>query len=170
MLEIFICEDDEEQRKRLTKYVTDYIMIENLDMKVVVSTAHSNDIIEYLQQNNTTGLYFLDVDIQEEKSGIALGAEIRQYDTQGAIVFVTTHSELTYLTFTYKVEAMDYITKDNFTDIQKRVIECINTANQRYVQNKQNSRKIFQTKSGDKVISIEYNDILFLKPLRNYIK
>lgn len=58
MLEIFICEDDEEQRKRLTKYVTDYIMIENLDMKVVVSTAHSNDIIEYLQQNNTTGLYF----------------------------------------------------------------------------------------------------------------
>lgn len=163
MLEIFICEDDEEQRKRLTKYVTDYIMIENLDMKVVVSTAHSNDIIEYLQQNNTTGLYFLDVDIQEEKSGIALGAEIRQYDTQGAIVFVTTHSELTYLTFTYKVEAMDYITKDNFTDIQKRVIECINTANQRYVQNKQNSRKIFQTKSGDKVISIEYNDILFFE-------
>ncbi|MGO4531716.1 LytR/AlgR family response regulator transcription factor [Paenibacillus sp. 2TAF8] len=163
MLEIFICEDDEEQRKRLTKYVTDYIMIENLDMKVVISTAHSNDIIEYLQQNNTTGLYFLDVDIQEEKSGIALGAEIRQYDTQGAIVFVTTHSELTYLTFTYKVEAMDYIIKDNFTDIQKRVIECINTANQRYVQNKQSSRKIFQTKSGDKVISIEYNDILFFE-------
>ncbi|WP_338591051.1 LytTR family DNA-binding domain-containing protein [Paenibacillus sp. Y5S-9] len=163
MLEIFICEDDEEQRKRLTKYVTDYIMIENLDMKVVISTAHSSDIIEYLQQNNTTGLYFLDVDIQEEKSGIALGAEIRQYDTQGAIVFVTTHSELTYLTFTYKVEAMDYITKDNFTDIQKRVIECINTANQRYVQNKQSSRKVFQTKSGDKVISIEYNDILFFE-------
>ncbi|OMF10809.1 DNA-binding response regulator [Paenibacillus amylolyticus] len=163
MLEIFICEDDEEQRKRLTKYVTDYIMIENLDMKVVISTAHSSDIIEYLQQNNTTGLYFLDVDIQEEKSGIALGAEIRQYDTQGAIVFVTTHSELTYLTFTYKVEAMDYITKDNFTDIQKRVIECINTANQRYVQNQQSSRKVFQTKSGDKVISIEYNDILFFE-------
>ncbi|KQY93536.1 two-component system response regulator [Paenibacillus sp. Root52] len=163
MLEIFICEDDEEQRKRLTQYVSDYIMIENLDMKVVISTAHSKDIINYLQQNDTTGLYFLDVDLQEEKSGIALGAEIRQYDTQGAIVFITTHPELTYLTFTYKVEAMDYITKDQFTDIQKRVIDCIDTAYHRYMQNKHNHRKLFQTKMGDKVISIEYNDILFFE-------
>lgn len=163
LLEIFICEDDVEQRKRMTKYIEDYIMIENLDMKVVVSTGNSNDVIDYLKNNQVTGLYFLDVDLQEEQSGIALGAEIRQYDNQGAIVFVTTHSELTYLTFTYKVEAMDYITKDKFTDIQKRVIDCIDTANMRYLQNKHNNKKIFQTKSGDKVISVDYSDILFFE-------
>ncbi len=163
MLEIFVCEDDPEQRKRLNSYIENYIMMENLDMKLVISTGVSKDIIEYLQNNRVTGLYFLDVDLQEEKSGIALGAEIRQYDSQGAIVFVTTHSELTYLTFTYKVEAMDYITKDKFTDIQKRVIECIDTASQRYLQNKHSNVKKFQTKSGDKVISVDYNDILFFE-------
>lgn len=163
MLEIFVCEDDPEQRKRLNSYIENYIMMENLDMKLVISTGRSQEIIDYLQNNNVTGLYFLDVDLQEEKSGIALGAEIRQYDSLGAIVFVTTHSELTYLTFTYKVEAMDYITKDNFTDIRQRVIECIDTANTRYLQNKYNNIKKFQTKSGDKMISVDYNDILFFE-------
>ncbi len=163
MLEIFVCEDDPEQRKRLNSYIENYIMMENLDMKLVISTGCSQEIIDYLQNNRVTGLYFLDVDLQEEKSGIALGAEIRQYDSLGAIVFVTTHSELTYLTFTYKVEAMDYITKDNFTDIRQRVIECIDTANTRYLQNKYNNIKKFQTKSGDKMISVDYNDILFFE-------
>ncbi|MNC38037.1 accessory protein regulator protein A [compost metagenome] len=163
MLEIFVCEDDPEQRKRLNSYIESYIMMENLDMKLVISTGRSQEIIDYLQNNRVTGLYFLDVDLQEEKSGIALGAEIRQYDSLGAIVFVTTHSELTYLTFTYKVEAMDYITKDKFTDIRQRVIECIDTANTRYLQNKYNNIKKFQTKSGDKMISVDYNDILFFE-------
>lgn len=163
MLEIFVCEDDPEQRKRLSSYIENYIMMENLDMKLVISTGHSQEIIDYLQNNRVTGLYFLDVDLQEEKSGIALGAEIRQYDSLGAIVFVTTHSELTYLTFTYKVEAMDYITKDKFTDIRQRIIECIDTANKRYLQNKYNNIKKFQTKSGDKMISVDYNDILFFE-------
>ncbi|KUP22735.1 LytTR family DNA-binding domain-containing protein [Paenibacillus sp. DMB5] len=163
MLEIFVCEDDPEQRKRLNSYIENYIMMENLDMKLVISTGRSKDILDYLQNNRVTGLYFLDVDLQEEKSGIALGAEIRQYDSLGAIVFVTTHSELTYLTFTYKVEAMDYITKDKFTDIRQRVIECIDTANTRYLQNKYNNIKKFQTKSGDKMISVDYNDILFFE-------
>jgi two-component system, LytTR family, response regulator AgrA len=158
-----VCEDDPEQRKRLNSYIENYIMMENLDMKLVISTGRSQEIIDYLQNNRVTGLYFLDVDLQEEKSGIALGAEIRQYDSLGAIVFVTTHSELTYLTFTYKVEAMDYITKDKFTDIRQRVIECIDTANTRYLQNKYNNIKKFQTKSGDKMISVDYNDILFFE-------
>lgn len=163
MLEVFICEDDPEQRKQITKYVSDYIMIENLDMKIIMSTGSSEDILSYLRSNQVTGLYFLDVDLKEDKSGIALGAEIRQYDNRGAIVFITTHSELTYLTFTYKVEAMDYITKDKFTDIQKRIIDCIDTANERYLMNKHSNRKIFQIKSGDKMIGVDYSDILFFE-------
>ncbi|MFC6333162.1 LytR/AlgR family response regulator transcription factor [Paenibacillus septentrionalis] len=163
MLEVFICEDNDEQRRQLTKYISDYIMMENLDMKITLSTAHSKEILDYVKANNVVGLYFMDVDLKEEKNGILIAAEIREYDHQGSIVFVTTHSELTYLTFTYKVEAMDYISKDQYTDIQKRVIECINTAYQRYVKNSYTNRKLFQVKSGEKMISIDYNDILFFE-------
>ncbi|WP_241960035.1 PfkB family carbohydrate kinase, partial [Staphylococcus gallinarum] len=41
-----------------------------------------------------------------------LASEIRKHDPVGNIIFVTSHSELTYLTFVYKVAAMDFIFKD----------------------------------------------------------
>lgn len=163
MLEVFICEDNEEQRKQLTKIISDYIMIENLDMKITLSTAHSKEILDYVKKNDVIGLYFMDVDLKEDRNGIVIAAEIREYDYQGSIVFVTTHSELTYLTFTYKVEAMDYIAKDQFTDIKNRVIECVKIAYNRYMKNSYTNRKLFQVKSGEKVISVDYNDILFFE-------
>jgi two-component system response regulator AgrA len=163
MLEVFICEDNDEQRSQLTRYISDYIMIENLDMKITLSTAHSKEIIDYVQNHNVVGLYFMDVDLKEDKNGIVTAAEIREHDPQGSIVFVTTHSELTYLTFTYKVEAMDYISKDQYTDMKKRVLECVNTAYNRYMKNNYNNRKLFQVKSGEKMISVDYNDILFFE-------
>jgi len=164
MLDIFICEDDEQQRKKITKYVENYIMIEELDMKVTLSTDNPDEIIDYLKANNVNGLYFLDVNLNHEKTGIALGADIRKYDSRGSIVFVTSHSELTYLTFLYKVEAMDYIIKDDITDIQKRVIDCIDTANERYMsEHNETTKKRFKITSGDKVISEDYDKILFFE-------
>ena len=51
--------------------------------------------------------------IRSDINGIKLGSEIRKYDPIGNIIFVTSHSELTYLTFVYKVSAMDFIFKDD---------------------------------------------------------
>lgn len=163
MIEVFICEDDEQQRKKLMTYVENYIMIENLDMKVTLSTDNPEEIIDYLHTNDVKGLYFLDVNLNHEKTGIALGADIRKYDTEGSIVFVTSHSELTYLTFLYKVEAMDYIIKDDFTDIQKRVIDCINTAYERHTADPYETKEKFKITSGDKIISEDYDNIIFFE-------
>lgn len=107
MLSVFICEDDPKQRERLEKVVTDYIMIEALDMELTLSADNPIEVLNYLEEHpKTTGLYFLDVDLKHEMSGIALASEIRERDDSGKIVSVTTHGELSYLTFIYKVEAI----------------------------------------------------------------
>ena len=49
----------------------------------------------------------------------------------GNIIFVTSHSELTYLTFVYKVSAMDFIFKDDPNQLKTRIIDCIETAHTR---------------------------------------
>lgn len=163
MLDIFICEDDQQQKEKITNYIKNYIMIEQLDMRIALTTDNPDEIIDYLKSNKVNGLYFLDVDLKHEKSGIVLGAEIRKYDARGSIVFVTTHSELTYLTFLYKVEALDYIIKDDFTDLQKRVIDCIVIANERHLTHDGEAKKRFQIKNGDKVINEDYDNILFFE-------
>ena len=66
--------------------------------------------------------------IRSDINGIKLGSEIRKYDPIGNIIFVTSHSELTYLTFVYKVSAMDFIFKDDPNQLKTRIIDCIETA------------------------------------------
>ncbi|WP_258379417.1 response regulator [Enterococcus plantarum] len=108
MLSIIICEDDWRQRQTIETYVKNYIMMESLDMELVFSTGNPLEVLEFVKSKpQMIGLYFFDVDLQHEMSGLTLAAEIRKYDDLGKIVFVTTHGELSYLTFTYKIEAMD---------------------------------------------------------------
>ena len=52
-----------------------------------------------------TGIYFLDVDLKSDINGIKLGSKIREKDTRGFIIFTTTHLEMSYFAFKYKVEA-----------------------------------------------------------------
>lgn len=163
MLNIFICEDTVEQREKITKIIKDIIIIENLDMEVNLSTGNPNEIINYVKENNGSGLYFLDIDLKSKINGITLATEIRKYDPRGFIVFVTTHAEMSYLTFIYKVEAMDYIIKDNYSNIKERVYQCIVDANTKYLATVTEIQKNFTMKVDDKVINIEFNKILFFE-------
>ena len=48
-----------------------------------------------------------------------LGDMIRQRDPLCSIIFVTTHAEMTYLTFMYKI-ALDFIIKDHTGMLQQK--------------------------------------------------
>ena len=163
MLSIFVCEDNKEQREKFTKMIQDIVIIENFDMELTLSTSNPDDILNYLNENDVSGLYFLDIDLKASINGIELATKIRQYDPRGFIVFVTTHSEMSYLTFIYKVEAMDYIIKDNYGNIKERIHQCILDANKKYSLKATQLQKVFSMKVGDKIISIEYHKILFFE-------
>ncbi|MGX7150807.1 LytR/AlgR family response regulator transcription factor [Enterococcus ureasiticus] len=165
MLSVIVCEDDPKQRERIETTIKNYLMIEDLDMELTLSTGNPEEVMEHVKANqNQIRLYFFDVDLQHEMSGIALAYEIRKLDNVGKIVFVTTHGEMSYLTFTYKIEAMDYIIKDIPEEIDRRVRECINVAHQRYLSDSVSSKvKSFKVKMGDTVRSIPYDEIMFFE-------
>jgi two-component system response regulator AgrA len=89
-----------------------------------------------------------------------LAAKVRDIDMYGKIVFITTHIELSYLTFQHKIEAMDYIIKSSLEDIASRVQECIETAYKRYLDSSF-KKECFQVKVGDEVRNIPLEDIMF---------
>jgi len=163
MLKVFICEDNKEQRERFSKIVQDIILIENYDIELDLVTSDPNELINYIDNNDLSGLYFLDIDLKSEINGIELATKIRKYDPRGFIVFITTHAEMSYLTFIYKVEAMDYIIKDNYNNIKERIQQCIADAHTKYSAKSTELQKIFTIKSDDKIINIEYRKILFFE-------
>lgn len=163
MLKVFICEDNKEQRERFSKIVQDVLLIENYDIELGLVTSDPNELINYIDNNDLSGLYFLDIDLKSEINGIELATKIRKYDPRGFIVFITTHAEMSYLTFIYKVEAMDYIIKDNYNNIRERIQQCIADAHTKYSAKSTELQKIFTIKSDDKIVNIEYRKILFFE-------
>jgi len=163
MIDVFICEDQKEQRERIARYVSNYIMIENLDMQLVLTTADPEEILHYINESQRSGLYFLDIDLNHEMNGITLGAEIRKIDPIGDIVFITTHSELTYLNFIYKVAAMDFIIKDDVDSIQSKIISCLKVTNERRQVTNKASNKKFVQRIADKIISVNFDEIMFFE-------
>jgi two-component system, LytTR family, response regulator AgrA len=163
MLKIFICEDNQEQKERFTKIIQDIMDIENFDMEIALTTACPEEVVNFISKYNNTGIYFLDVDLKSKINGINLAAEIRKYDPRGFIIFVTTHSEMSYLTFEFKVEAMDYILKDNYEVMKERIHQCIVNANTKYSAKVTELQKNFSIKVGDKLININFNKILFFE-------
>lgn len=163
MLNVFICEDDENQRNNFKKIIDNIILIENYDMKIALSVGSPEEFLAKADLEGTTGLYFIDVDLKSSINGIELAREIRKFDSRGFIIFITTHSEMSYLTFLYKVEALDYIIKDDFLDLKDRFYQCIDHSYKKYLGINDSKNKFFTTKINDKIINVELNKILFFE-------
>ena len=165
MLPVIICEDDPKQREKMRSIVKDYIALKDYDAALVLSASDPIEVLSYLEnylQENS--LYILDVDLQHKINGIALAAKIRELDTYGPIIFVTIHAEMSYLTFQYKIAAMDYIIKDVPEGIKLKIEECIELAYRRYLDdNIPKKAEMYQIKVGSQVRNIPLNDILFFE-------
>lgn len=164
MLSIFICEDNKIQRESIEAVINNYIMIEELDMKIEISTNDPYEILAYEEKNtNINGIYFLDVDLRSDIDGIQLGGKIRNMDIGGKIIFITTHSEMMYFTFKYKVEAMDYIIKDEREDLQKRIIDSLDQARKHYQEIKNNQEERIKIKIGNNVRVFPLREVMFVE-------
>lgn len=167
MLNIFICEDNNILRQKYTKIIENYIIIENLDMKVALSTADPYNILNYLKSNDTTGVYFLDIDLNCDIDGLTLAKQIRNYDPRGFIIFITAFAKSSPLTFQYKIEAMDFIVKDYVDNISDRICECLLNSHNRFFTKVPKSEQFFTFKIDDRIIHENHKNILFFETSPN---
>ncbi|MGH4123314.1 MAG: LytR/AlgR family response regulator transcription factor [Clostridium sp.] len=164
MLKVVICEDNKNQREEITQIVENAILMEDFDMELAIASQYPKEILDYMENNkDMIGIYFLDVSLHASMNGLQLAEKIRELDPNGFIIFITTHSEMSFLTFEYKVEAMDYILKDNYQNIKERVNKCIQKSNNLYYSKNNNTDKFFTVTCDDSVLNIKYRDILFLE-------
>lgn len=77
---------------------------------------------------------------------------------------------MSYMTFIYKLEALDFILKDNPEELGKRVYECILKANQRFASANNKVHANFSVKVNEKVFTVDYDDILFFETSPNVHK
>ena len=170
MLNIFVCEDHSAQRKSIVQTIQNIVLIEELDMQLVLDTKDPYILLEKVKTSQNTGIYFLDIDLNSTMNGMKLAQQIRLFDPRGFIIFITAHSELSYMTFQYRVEAMDFVLKDNPAEAKVKIRECLLHAMERYTLQTNKTHKVYTTQVGGRKISIDYNDILFFETSTNIHK
>ena len=170
MIDIFICEDNKKQLNLFQKYISNLILMEGFDMQIVQATADPHVILKEIRTAENTGLFFLDIDLKSDMDGLALAQRIRQIQPRCFIVFITSHSEMSFLTFQYKAEALDFIVKDSTEHIKAKIHECLLDVSSKYTSLNNSITRTFTINQNDKRIVIDYSDILFFETSSNIHK
>ena len=170
MLDIFVCEDNTVQRRTVVKIIQNTILIEELDMRFTLDTGDPYMLLEKVKTSRNTGIYFLDIDLNSNMNGMKLAQQIRLYDPRGFIIFITAHSELSYMTFQYRVEAMDFVLKDNPAEVKVKLRECLLNAMERHTLQTNKTHKVYTIEVSGRKISVDYDNILFFETSSNIHK
>ncbi|MBE5987493.1 MAG: response regulator transcription factor [Paenibacillaceae bacterium] len=170
MIHIYLCEDDERQLKRWKDIIEKYLLMNSTESILYCATSIPEELISIRKKSNIIGLYFLDIDLQSKLNGIELAQEIRRYDPRGYIVFVTTHSEMAVLTFQYKVEAMDFIVKDEPKTLPDQICACVRNAELNYKNQLNLSNRLLSVKIDKSSLILDQNDIIAVTTCEDYHK
>lgn len=170
MLDIYVCEDHSAQRRTIVQIIQNIVLIEELDMQLVLDAKDPYVLLEKVRTSQNTGIYFLDIDLNSDMNGLKLAQQIRLFDPRGFIIFITAHSELSFMTFQYRVEAMDFVLKDNPAEVKVKIRECLLHAMERYTLQTNKTHQVYTIDVGGHKISVDYEDIFFFETSGNIHK
>ncbi len=163
MIDIYICEDNLTELSLFSKYITNIVMFEELDMQLVLASSDPHELLRQVPGSTNIGLFFLDIDLHSDIDGLTLAQKIRALQPNCFIVFITSHSEMSILTFKYKVEALDFIIKSDVQTIKSEIHECLLYAMQKYASLNNKAIRTFTVPFDGRKIIIDYNDIILFE-------
>lgn len=110
-----------EHNMAITKDKAQGIISDNYD--IVFDIASANNFVnakKYLEVNSYDGgIYFLDIELGREigkNNGFDLAGLIKKQDKKAQIIFITTHADLSLISFERRLGPIDYIVKPKNED------------------------------------------------------
>ena len=164
MISVIICKSDQTQRESLHQLISNHIIMEQLGMKIELSTGNPDKVLDYLDKNpDVKGLYVLGANLRHRLNGISLARKIREKDVNGKIIYITVHAELAYLPYTYRVEALDFIIEDGTDGPLKKVKDGVQVAYERMIHEKKIKTEFFKLNESGRVQLIPLQEIMFFE-------
>lgn len=170
MINIYLCDDDTQQLNTWRKIIEDYLVIKKLNQQLICASETPSALLETLDSYpKTMGLYFLDICLQADMNGLQLAAKIRKLDPLGEIVFITSKSEVCFLTFEYHVGALDFIVKDMVSDLPAKIHRCMDLASLKEMQLVSLAVEPLNLKINRERVCLNPDDIIYIETTRDTI-
>ena len=151
MLNVVICDDDQLMINRIEAAVNDAIGWDHIEnVEVECRTTTPEEVIDLVRKSSKPRLFLLDIDLQHPNyNGLTLGEEIRKYDVNSDVIYITSHSEKSKDTFRYRVAALGFIVKDP-DKLNTEIREAVKNADERFKLSTKNGKK-FELTGGRKL-------------------
>lgn len=168
---VVVCDDDPVQAEEIAEmaknaqmYLSDEDPVE-FDFKII---GHSYDeVANYLGNNHLNGaFYFLDIELSDSahaKTGLDLAELAKKQDPRAQIIFVTTHEELSLMTFQRRIGPIDYIIKDYSVAMQKRITATLQLAIKNLSEWNLVKKMTFSYRLGHLIKNINVDDVYYLE-------
>jgi len=158
MLNVVICDDNLDVLQQNELVVKNYIKdnpAQNIHIALV--TADPVDLMQFIDNSGSEAtLYLLDIEFaNSEVRGIDLALKVKRANPNAEVIFITTHEEFLPLTFKRKIEALDFIAKeDGISNLSVSIGRGINKAIQRLTREQTTSLFEYQLGYRKRQVSI----------------
>ena len=108
MLQFVLCDDVKGTLNRISNYLNDIFLKYDMNAKVAFATTSPKQLLSYVE-NNSVDVFILDIDLDDQITGIEIAKKIRVKNKNAYIIFLTAHFE--YSMIAYKVKTFDFLIK-----------------------------------------------------------
>lgn len=164
---IIICDDDINQATNISLRVGIAVSMvpfddQDIDYEIVKIATKYQEVLNYLDKLELDGgIYFLDIELDDNYNGVNLAAEIKKRDERAQIIFITAYNEYMPMTFERRIGAVDYINKID-SHFQERLNETVRSALSRLLTENTPKKRIFIYHVGRQTKKISVDEISYI--------
>jgi len=155
MINFVVCDDEKEFRDKTTLVINKLLMKNNIEYKIHEYGTYNKDLENFINNNLSSKIYILDIEMKNSISGIDIARKIRKNDWDSIIIMVTSHSELGYEALKAQIMLLDFISK--FDECEKNLEKTLKKAIV-----KVDSKKIIQFQNSGVTHRLYLDDILYV--------
>lgn len=167
---ILICDDEQEQVQVLKDIlgVTEMYLSDEkkVEFELVSYNSYQKAMDGIVKSGISSGIYFLDVELEnstEDHTGFDLAELIKKRDERAQIIFVTSHEDLSIITYERYLGPVDYIVKTSDTqELKKRIMKVVKRAMANLDQFDSIKRYTFSYKMGRRINNIQIDDVIYI--------
>ncbi|MCL2548452.1 MAG: LytTR family DNA-binding domain-containing protein [Symbiobacteriaceae bacterium] len=104
-----LCEDNEQDQKEVARHLVNWSSLRSHQVELRVFPYTDRLIGEIDEDYDSYDLFLLDIEMRNPQEGLDFARRIRLRSTSAPIIFITSHTELTY--DSYDVYALNFVAK-----------------------------------------------------------
>lgn len=157
MVNIIICENNKNYKLRTYDIVNQYMMKSNIKYKIKTYESYSSTLKNFIKETNDGhNIYILDIELDNDDSGIDIANDIRRHDFDSTIILETGYTELMSEAQKLRLNILDYVYKT--INYDKNIQELLELSLDIF-----NLRKSIKFKIDKVDYNIKYEDVNYIE-------